>query len=104
MADKGLGKLLAKSIRRSRKGSIDGSSSTASDDIAHLSSRDTSSLGRFTQPSSQSTAPFEPHSEHKDTSIVIHPPGEEDEEARSHEDEATSLVSYDSEDLESSSS
>lgn len=110
MADKALGKLLAKSksIRRNRKGSVGGQSnsnlSVGSDDTASIS-RGVSSLSRFSRHSrsvsrARSTTQTDAHlgaawPESDDGhSIVIHvPDGKEDEEA-------TSLVSYDSDDVD----
>lgn len=116
MADKALGKLLAKSksIRRNRKGSVGGQSnsnlSIGSDDTASIS-RGVSSLSRFSRHSrsvsrarstTQSDAHLgaawpesdDGHDGHDGHSIVIHvPDGKEDEEA-------TSLVSYDSDDVD----
>lgn len=115
MADKtlGLGKLIAKSksIRRSRRGSVDfndGNSSIGSDD-GHSTSRERSSLSRFAHHfhrHSQSDDdddgddddddPTSQTAERDDNkSIVIHVPTGSKED-----DENTSLVSYDSEDFE----
>lgn len=104
----GLGKLIAKSksIRRSRRGSVDfndGNSSIGSDD-AHSISRDhSSSLSRFSNhfslhshSHSQSHAEA-PSIDDENKSIVIHvPTGSKEKD----DDEDTSLVSYDSEDFE----
>lgn len=110
MSDKslGLGKLLAKSkstIRRARKGSIDGSNSIDSDDATTSSpsfSRDHSSFSRMSQPVLDShdfhSGPWTGSGDN--SSIVIRVPavGEKDEG----EESTTSLVSsvYDPEDPE----
>lgn len=109
MADRALGKLLAKSksIRRARKGSVDGSSSIASDD-AHLSlsslSQAPSTFGRFSQQFSSHfhSEGHEAHNPAADTAvddtrfssvIILAHEGKE-------EGESTSLVSYDSEETD----
>lgn len=108
MADKtlGLGKLIAKSksIRRSRRGSVDfndGNSSVGSDD-AHSTTHERSSLSRFahhfhSHPQSDDTdAPRSQTAESDDSkSIVIHVPTGSKED-----DESNSLVSYDSEEFD----
>lgn len=102
MADKtlGLGKLIAKSksIRRSRRGSVDfndGNSSIGSDDMHHVS-RDHSSLSRFAH---HFTAHSQAHTTDSDDSrsIVTHVPAADEKEA---EESTSSLVSYDSDDYE----
>lgn len=118
MADKslGLGKLLAKSkstIRRARRGSVDGSNSVESDDATTSSlsfARGPSSVSHMSQPLLDS------HALHghrgvpgpggggggDDSSIIIHPPAVGDDGDGDGGESATSLVSsvYDSEDPE----
>lgn len=99
MADKtlGLGKLLSKSrsIGRSRKGSV-GSSSIASDDVASIS-RGTSGLSRLSH-AFHSAVPSQWHESDDSQSVITTRPPEEGEAGQ--DGESTSLVSYDSEDLE----
>lgn len=109
MADKTLGKLLAKSksLRRNRKGSVGANSSVSvgSDDTASIL-RGVSSLSRFSGHSrsrsqSQSTAQSEAHEAYQgaawpdsdDAHSITIRVGKEDEES-------TSVVSYDSEDAD----
>lgn len=110
MADKtrGLGKLMAKSrsMRRSRRGSVDvdvdvdvhdGAGSVGSDD-GHAISRDSSSgLSRLSHHFRLSHAPSAASNASDDNrSVVIHvPAGPKDDD-----EERTSLVSYDSDDLD----
>lgn len=115
MADRTLGKLLAKSksIRRNRKGSVGANSnlSVGSDDTASIS-RGVSSLSRFThhyhsQSQSQSTAQSEAHEAYEADQSAVWPDGEGAQSitiqvpAGGKEDgDSTSLVSYDSEDTD----
>lgn len=91
MADRALGKLLAKSksIRRGRKGSVDGNSSIGSDE-ARLSSSSIShaptTVGRFSQQ-------FPSPSQFGGTDAT----GLSPYESKGYDEESTSLLSYDSE-------